>query len=63
MADRLLHDGDTVAVGRHTFEVIHTPGHTPGSVCYRIGANLFTGDVLFAEGCGLCPDADSADRM
>lgn len=50
-------------VGRMRVEPLLTPGHTPGSVCYRIGENLFTGDVLFAEGCGLCPDAESAYRM
>lgn len=59
MADRLLHDGDTVAVGRHTFEVIHTPGHTPGGIClyYNNPADepppvLFSGDTLFKEGIG-----------
>jgi hydroxyacylglutathione hydrolase len=31
-----------------------TPGHTWGSVCYGIGGNLFTGDTLFNEGCGIC---------
>ena len=49
--------------GQLRIEPFLTPGHTPGSVCYRIGENLFTGDVLFAEGCGLCADADSAYRM
>lgn len=59
MADRLLHDGDTVAVGRHTLEVIHTPGHTPGGIClyYNNPADenppvLFSGDTLFKEGIG-----------
>jgi hydroxyacylglutathione hydrolase len=42
---------------------IITPGHTPGSACYWIGNHLFTGDTLFIEGCGLCPDSDAASRM
>jgi hydroxyacylglutathione hydrolase len=42
---------------------LHTPGHTPGCYCYLIGDNLFTGDVLFAEGCGMCPDTESAHTM
>lgn len=42
---------------------LHTPGHTPGCVCYLIGDNLFTGDVLFAEGCGMCPDTEAAHAM
>lgn len=50
-------------IGRMTIEPLLTPGHTSGSVCYRIGRNLFTGDVLFAEGCGLCPDVAGARRM
>lgn len=31
-----------------------TPGHTSGCICYEVGDNLFTGDTLFAEGCGAC---------
>jgi hydroxyacylglutathione hydrolase len=50
-------------IGRMLVQPLLTPGHTPGSVCYRIGDNLFTGDVLFAEGCGLCPDTEGAYRM
>src|SRR5262245_2190222 len=46
-------DGETPwRVGSMTIRPILTPGHTPGCVCYQIGDHLFTGDVLFAEGCG-----------
>ena len=44
-------------------EPIFTPGHTPGCMCYLIGGNLFTGDVLFTEGCGMCSDLEAAHAM
>ena len=50
-------------IGQMIIEPIFTPGHTPGSMCYLIGENLFTGDVLFAEGCGMCPDLEAAHAM
>ena len=45
-------EGDTVTVGKLTFTVLHTPGHTPGSVCLRCGEALFSGDTLFAGSYG-----------
>jgi hydroxyacylglutathione hydrolase len=48
-------EGDrSFAIGRIALSPCLTPGHTQGSMCYRIGRYLFTGDTLFAEGCGLC---------
>jgi len=54
---------DVWVVGQMLIEAILTPGHTPGCVCYVIGDNAFTGDVLFAEGCGICPDLVAAHTM
>jgi hydroxyacylglutathione hydrolase len=51
-ADRLLADGEVLTLGKLKIEVLHTPGHTPGSVCFRIGGNLFTGDTLFVGDVG-----------
>jgi hydroxyacylglutathione hydrolase len=50
-------------VGRMLIQPILTPGHTPGCVCYLIGDNLFAGDVLFAEGCGICNGIPAAYEM
>lgn len=45
--DRLLEDGERLQVGGLTIEVMHTPGHTPACVSYRIGDAVFVGDTLF----------------
>ena len=45
-------EGDTVTLGGLTIRVLHTPGHTPGSVTLMVGDVLFTGDTLFAGSCG-----------
>ena len=44
--------GDTVMVGQIPIELIHTPGHTPGSQCFFVDGCLVSGDTLFLEGCG-----------
>lgn len=51
-AAKLLEDGDKINAGDLLLEVIHTPGHTPGSICLKVDDILFTGDTLFAEGVG-----------
>ena len=51
--DLLLYDeGDILPLGDLTIEVLHTPGHSPGSVTLKAGDALFTGDTLFAGDCG-----------
>ena len=44
--------GDVVHVGEIPIELIHTPGHTPGSQCFLVDNRLVAGDTLFLEGCG-----------
>jgi glyoxylase-like metal-dependent hydrolase (beta-lactamase superfamily II) len=65
--DRLLRDGETVQVGTLSFEVIATPGHTPGCGSYRFGRHVFTGDALFMPdyGTGRCdfPGGSAADQF
>jgi glyoxylase-like metal-dependent hydrolase (beta-lactamase superfamily II) len=47
------HDsGDTVMVGEVGIELVHTPGHTPGSQCFVVAGRLVSGDTLFLDGCG-----------
>lgn len=50
--DELLKDGDVLKLGDYDVEIIHTPGHTPGGICIKIGNDLFTGDTLFAGSIG-----------
>lgn len=56
--------GDTLDVGLVEVEFLHTPGHTPGSQCFRIKNTLVSGDTLFIDGCGRVdlPGSDS-DEM
>jgi glyoxylase-like metal-dependent hydrolase (beta-lactamase superfamily II) len=50
--ERWIEHGDVVAMGKHELAVIHTPGHTPGSVCFAVGELLFAGDTLFRGSVG-----------
>jgi hydroxyacylglutathione hydrolase len=45
--DRFLEEGDTVEFDKETLRVLHTPGHSPGSVVFMTGERLFVGDLLF----------------
>ncbi len=53
-ADQLVghSSGDKVMVGEIEIELIHTPGHTPGSQCFLVDNHLVSGDTLFLDGCG-----------
>jgi glyoxylase-like metal-dependent hydrolase (beta-lactamase superfamily II) len=51
-ADRTVRDGDAITAGELELRVIHTPGHTPGSICLYGGDILLSGDTLFAGSIG-----------
>lgn len=55
-------DGDTIPLGSDTIRVWHTPGHTPGAVCYSVGDRMLTGDTLFLDSIGATrfPGGDEA---
>jgi len=48
----LHHSGDRIQVGGIEIQCLHTPGHTPGSQCFRVKDALISGDTLFLSGCG-----------
>src|SRR2546429_4148301 len=63
-ADRYLIDGDELDFGEFKVEVLHTPGHTPGSVCFAIANHAFVGDTILAGGIGRqMPDTDLRRQM
>jgi glyoxylase-like metal-dependent hydrolase (beta-lactamase superfamily II) len=65
MGDLTQHEhGDKVSAGDIEIELLHTPGHTPGSQCFLLDGRLVAGDTLFLEGCGRTdfPGGDS-DEM
>ena len=52
--DKPVSDNDVLKLGELEIQVIHTPGHTQGGVCYLIENNLFSGDTIFRESIGRC---------
>lgn len=63
-ADRLVGEGDTVAIGAHIAAVLEVPAHTAGHIAYHFAddAVIFVGDTLFAMGCGRLFEG-TADQM
>jgi hydroxyacylglutathione hydrolase len=63
--DETLTDGEFVKVGGLEVEVIHTPGHSPGGCCLKVGGHLFAGDTLFAGSIGRTdlPGGDQVQLM
>lgn len=51
-ATRKIEDGEIIDLGSYQMEIIHTPGHTEGSICIKVENNIFTGDTLFASSIG-----------
>lgn len=51
-ADVLLDDGSVITCGDMSFTVLHTPGHTPGSVCFQCDKTIFCGDTVVSNGYG-----------
>ena len=63
-ADRYLADGEELPLGEVVIRVIHTPGHSPGSLSFLVGNHLFTGDTLLAGGIGReMPGSDLRQQM
>src|ERR1700736_6674106 len=63
-ADRYLIDGDELEFGEFKLAVMHTPGHTPGSVCFTVANHAFVGDTILAGGIGRqMPETDLRRQM
>lgn len=52
--DQFISDKEFIKLGNLEIQVIHTPGHTQGGVCYYVNNNLFSGDTIFKEAVGRC---------
>ena len=58
-----FNEGDALTIGTQRADILHTPGHSPGSVCFQIGDHLITGDALFVGAIGRTdlPGSDSRE--
>lgn len=61
--DRYYREGDSVPVGNLTVRILHTPGHSPGSVCLQTGDHVFCGDLIFAGSVGRTDLPGGAPRL
>ena len=61
--DFLLDDGEEISFGRICLKVLHTPGHTPGSVCFLVGKYLISGDTVFPGGPGRTESPDDLTQI
>ena len=61
--EMLLNDGDTISFGNLKFEVLHTPGHTLGSLCFKTGRYLISGDTIFPGGPGKTRSPDDLRQI
>ena len=59
----VLHDEQVLTIGDAAIQVLHTPGHTPGGVCYLTENLIFTGDTLFSGGIGRIDLGGNAQDM
>ena len=62
-ADILLEDGERISCGNLTLTVLHTPGHTPGSLCFLVGKHLISGDTIFPGGPGKTNSPTDFERI
>lgn len=56
---RTFYGGDSIHLGKTEIQILHTPGHSKGSTCFKIGNQLIAGDTMFVFGCGHCRLAGS----
>ena len=61
--EQFLNDGDTISFGEIQLKVLHTPGHTPGSLCFLTGSYLISGDTIFPGGPGKTWSSDDFKKI